>query len=293
MKSIDDFNDSEMTIHSLNIHGTFFHRKIASILYSNKHIHNVTLEYPVEYKQKSDGRRGEESRLDILAQFSDRYRENNIKLLIECKKANPDFVDWVFFPKFEGDISVDTRLLWVGAINQEDEPKFVFQHRRIGWNISIADEARETRGEYAGVSKQTKTKTSNASVTEAAYQVVLAAHAIARESYEAMTAANDVNVKPDILIPIIVTTANLFLCQFDPDDTSLEDGQIPKEKVTLLPVSTIIYRYPIPPHAQLEIYEEPRMIQNVNNLIRRDVLVVNSQKFRETLSTVLFRDYSE
>ena len=46
-------SNEEWTIHSLNIHGTFFHRKITSLINNHQSIHLKNSEYPVEYPTDS------------------------------------------------------------------------------------------------------------------------------------------------------------------------------------------------------------------------------------------------
>lgn len=295
MKPIEDYDNHNWTIHSLNIHGTFFQRMIASRLLEKERINNVILEYPVEYPAGSRGKRGEESRLDIYANFADRYnRSRQVDLFIECKKANPEFVDWVFFPKFEGDYENRTVLIGITTTTiYENTPDIVFGNSRVGWDIPIADDARETRGDYKDVSKGIKTKSSNASITEASYQVVLATHAIAEIEMSSKLEADDIG-SPVVFLPVIVTTANLFICEYDPADVSLDTGQIEIEKAKLQPIDKVIYRYPIPPHLQLELYggNDSKVTNSATGFSRRDILVMNSKKFDETLSLVLGRDYS-
>ena len=58
---------------------------------------------PVEFPPPQQSR-GKESNLDIKAELHldgrDGYK-NILTLLIECKKNNPGFIKWLFFPKHQ------------------------------------------------------------------------------------------------------------------------------------------------------------------------------------------------
>ena len=251
-------SNDDWTVHSLNIQGIFFQRLIASLILKHEKVFYITSEYPVEYPSGNTLNKGQESRLDILAQIRSRYyQQTAIHLLIECKKANPEFVDWVFFPKILTDYYDSNvnylRLFAMSANDGNSSIKYDVMARHNDTYI-LADDARETRGSYENVLKNIKTKTSNASVTEAAYQVVLAAHAYANETSLKLNHANS-SLSPlshHFFLPIIVTTANLYLCKFNPNDTSLQTGEIPFQKVTFERVDRLFYEYAIPPHLQIK-----------------------------------------
>src|SRR5207248_3223964 len=102
-------------------------------------------------------------------------------LIIECKKNNPDFVKWIFFPK----TSQGPQAVISPQIENSPRPD-----EAVGWTVRsslrtglfvtelAADEARETRADYRSYQRNDKTKTSNAAITDAAYQVALATQAI-------------------------------------------------------------------------------------------------------------------
>ncbi len=60
-------NDGDWTVHSLNIHGIFFQKLIASLISKNRNVDLVSTEYPVEFPAGHSISRGQESRLDIRA----------------------------------------------------------------------------------------------------------------------------------------------------------------------------------------------------------------------------------
>jgi hypothetical protein len=88
--------DSEWTIHSINIHGVFFERWCQQAIESVNGWKVEATQYPVDFISQNGRVRGNESALDIRAELN--HESLHITLLIECKKNNPDFVNWIFFP---------------------------------------------------------------------------------------------------------------------------------------------------------------------------------------------------
>src|SRR5260370_8455192 len=80
--------NEEYAIQALTIHGAFFERKCQDIVNQAKGWSIRDANYPVEYK-------GQASNLDIWAERT--HHASPLLVPIECKKNNPDFVDWIFF----------------------------------------------------------------------------------------------------------------------------------------------------------------------------------------------------
>ena len=147
-QSMKPQTDSEWTIHALNIHGAFFERWCREVVDSRAPWHVKYSNYPVEFG-------GMESNLDLRA---DRNVDGHlVSLLIECKKPNPDFVDWTFLPR-KG-VFTGTPLLTTELRPRRMKPgeSAWFLEAVIGglaWNSPVADEARETRGSYPEYTKR-------------------------------------------------------------------------------------------------------------------------------------------
>jgi hypothetical protein len=94
----DPSNQDEWTVHALNIHGVFFERRCVEAVAGVSDWQVVSTNYPVEYPPPNGPWRGKESSLDIRARklLPD---SQILDIQIECKKANPEFVNWIFFPK--------------------------------------------------------------------------------------------------------------------------------------------------------------------------------------------------
>jgi len=97
----DPQSDHDWTIHSLNIHGIFFERWCRKIIRGSSSWALVSTNYPVAYKPIDSHWTWRESELDIRAIHGGyQGRSQNrlyLTLLIECKKNNPEFGEWIFF----------------------------------------------------------------------------------------------------------------------------------------------------------------------------------------------------
>jgi hypothetical protein len=87
----------EWTLHALNIHGIFFERLCQRLISESEGWTVRTTNYPVEFPPPNGPIRGKESALDIRAERD--WPEHRITILIECKKNNTEFVNWIFFKK--------------------------------------------------------------------------------------------------------------------------------------------------------------------------------------------------
>ena len=167
-------SEQDWTIHSLNIHGIFFERWCQQVINSQRDCWTVTTtNYPVQVA-------GHQSNLDIRADL--RVGDRRLLLNIECKKNNPEFVDWVFFLKAEG-IGSGVLLPHI-EIHEGQGPlvRVAIQPLVLrAPTIQFVNDARETRGNYQSYKGQNKTKTSNAAITEAAMQIALATASVYAE----------------------------------------------------------------------------------------------------------------
>jgi hypothetical protein len=291
----------DWTIHALNIHGVFFERRCANVVAETPGWKVLTTNYPVEYPPPNGPFRGKESSLDIWAR-----RDNDpsavVDVLIECKKANPDFVNWVFFPKHES--STSTPFCYVKSNNTQNiesfpkwKPETVIQTGAT--TLSKTNDAREVRGDYLKHQGNNKTKTSNAAIQEAAYQVALAYRAIVQEEQNLLEKAcmSSEHPEPPLLsksyLPVIVTTANLYEVEFLPNSTSLVSGEIEFANTTLKPVQSALYEYALPKHLQFYPQNPLKTLKGSDSdtFSRMHILVVHSETLSELLSN-LFNESS-
>jgi hypothetical protein len=245
----DPASQDDWTVHALNIHGVFFERRCAEEIAAITEWQVVSTNYPVEYPPPNGPWRGKESSLDIRAR---KQLPSNIILdiQIECKKANPDFVNWIFFPKRGTSAEAPFRTM----VSSNEMPESgtgpwstnAFMQGGIA-EMPVASDCREVRGDYMSQKGGNKTKTSNTSIQEASYQVALANRAIVHEDRDLLNRAraSGQHATPPwtrkAYIPIIVTTARLFKSSFAATDVALSTGEIPLSAVALEPVTSVLY----------------------------------------------------
>ncbi|HET8631921.1 MAG TPA: hypothetical protein VFL91_31230 [Thermomicrobiales bacterium] len=294
--------EHDWTIHSLNIHGVFFERWCQHTIAGVEGWTIASTNYPVEFPLPNGPLRGQQSVLDIRAEY--RRDDTIVTLLIECKKNNPSFVNWIFFPKDSGAS---------GSIYRIHEIENV-PHGSPGWAVRsmirsqlttslIASEARETRGSYKQFKGGDKTKTSNTAVSEAAYQVALATQAIFAEEvsfsdahmHQALTLSPSITPPPyqrQVFLPLIVTTAHLFSCDYDPANISAATGELSYGDATLTEVPYLLFEYPLPRflHAAPANLVEALTTKRLESFMRMDILVVHSSALSQVLRALVADD---
>lgn len=289
--------EHEWTVHSINIHGVFFERWCQRVIASTPGWTIDSTNYPVEFPPPNGPARGKESTLDIRA--SSTFPSTKVALLVECKKNNPDYVNWVFFQR--GASAAANPFVIAQIENTPREPP------ASGWNTKtsilsrtssyvVCDEARETRGDYLSYKNSAnKTKTSNSSVQDAAYQIALATQAIVNEEASVFRELGFSSNPPTLAwlrklyLPAIVTTARLFTADFDPKEVHPRTGEIPAEKVAMTERPQLVYEYPLPRHLQFgpsrvaDAYGE-----GLNDLFTRlHILLIQSESLPALLTDLM------
>lgn len=258
--------EDEWTIHSLNIHGEFLERWCAQVVRHTSPWQLVTTNYPVAAD-------GHQSTLDVRADAT--FNGRRIILLMECKKNNPDFINWVFFRKHQHGIHV----VMPHVTSLAD---LILKEKIFGSlpRVPIADVGRETRGEYLTYSKQKqdKTKTSNTAITDAAKQISLATHYIWNEEralIQRLLQDSSAYQGETTIVPMIVTSAPLHLCEFQAEHVDEQTGEIPLSRATLVnPGPLLVYEYPLPTYLQFRSPNDPYASRELS--IRRHIVIVQT-----------------
>jgi hypothetical protein len=257
----------------------------------------------VEFPLPNGPLRGKESILDIRAERHllvgrDSFREQVLlTLLIECKKNNPDFVNWIFFPKQSSRTMSGMIISHLENVSRQPASSGWNTNtslRQLNLSIPTADEARETRGSYLQHRKDDKTKTSNAAVSEGAYQIALVTQAISTEERQFLTrlglSRQDLVMpwKRQILLPIIITSARIFTCEFDPRDIEPTTGEIPYAKAAITEHPFLIYEYPLPRHFQKPPSDLIATVteDQIELFMRMHILVVYGAKLADFLDRI-------
>ena len=275
-QNIPTLTDDEYTILALTIHGTFFERKCQNAVHQAKAWDIVETNYPVTYG-------GANSNLDIWAEQG----KNTSQLLvlpIECKKNNPDFINWIFFhqPSHRPDYS---HMQTIEVLpNAQGVWEAYRKLQRLHHDLRIADEARETKGDYQKIKLQDRTRTSNAVITDAATQIAIATQALMQQELS-MLAEFSYPLRPHynqlFIFPTIVTTAKLNICEFEESDVDLSTGVIALDKPKLVPCPYLIFDYPVPPALQLvpKAIRLDYTMDTLKQLARMPIFIVHSKAF--------------
>lgn len=236
---------------------------------------------------------GEESEVDIWARLT--TEDTRISLLIECKKNDPKFIDWVFFSNSNSFTNLFTIFQ---IINEPNESGWTTMPRLHTVNLTgfdSADDAREVKGHYYDLNKKEdneKTKTSNTAVRDATRQITIGSQAIeTREEHlagrlGAATPALEMEWKSEVLIPIIVTSAKLKLLDFNADKVDAGTGEIPFSAATLKEVPYLVFEYPIPSRLQHRPKNDIDIIGKEQWFTRKDIIVVTSTSFNKLLENM-------
>jgi hypothetical protein len=166
--------------------------------------------------------------------------------------------------------------------------------RNLTIGFKTTDDALETRGSYLEYIQNKRdpnklTKTAKNSIEDAAYQVALAPQSILLEEELHCNTLRDHAIKQQgeaqllpykrqFFLPVIVTTARLFICNFDPADIVIARGELPLDKAQINQYPYLLYRYALPRSLQLAPSDLANTLLNdgLDIFRRMDILVVNS-----------------
>ncbi len=271
-------NPVQARTHALNIEGIFLQQRVAHIL--RQVGWTVTAEeYSIAFPPGNGPILGKEGRLDIRAEKG--FSTFRTVLAVECKKADSGYKDWVFFPKGEAQVkaAVVIRKVKDGADQSATG--------RDRWDIPsaitpfttglICQDARELKAEYG---KPDSWKSATERIEKACYQAAQATQALAAEIGDRQGLLLNARMEPEIttwVIPMVVTTASLLLCRFDPRHVSLDTGEIDWTQVSYDSVDAVALEYPLPVHLQMRPMEPLRLgPEDVNTFRKKHVFIVKS-----------------
>jgi hypothetical protein len=283
----------EWTTKVLNIQGAIFERGVAHKIRKGGLWRVMETERPVAYPPAGrDLPSPRESTLDVLARFTEvRYE---LDLVIECKKNNPRFIDWIFFRRHEDRPSElwTHQIVWRTPEGSRPAPEYVVHE--FYPQVPMADYGVETRGRYDQPTQREFTKTSAQAINDAAHQVVIATKALLVNEYGDLLVQRDrserfapiYQVKG--LLPLIVTTANLKMAIFDPGQVDPGTGEIDHSAMQYKATPWLFYVYPVPVGLQHlpESMARPLSVESLYRQLRMPIAVVQSRDLNDFLKTV-------
>ncbi len=289
--------EEEWKTHVLNIHGTPFEQLCEHHLRQSADWQFKSSRYPVEFPPSYSPlvSQTKNSELDLWGLCQSPGLQ--IELLVECKKNNPDYTDWVFFfttnpaPLFPSIRTLSYRSPGANpAVPWGAHCETLYLAPPP--NTPITSDGREIKGDYQTRSQQNQnngkqlTKTSNAAITEAAYQIALATQALLhqeRRNREASAPERFYPMPPfrHVFLPLIVTTATLWTCHFQADKVDIAHGVIPFNEVQYQQHPYLFCTYALPPILQFHPGENQwvyRTDAQWEALARFSILVVVSAR---------------
>jgi len=234
-----------------------------------------------------------ETSIDVIAGKT--VNQYCFNLCIESKKLDPRFSDWVFFQQLEYKqgfhyfrrsyfANGEPILLSTPELGSQKETFLTVNKAIADFKYPICDfvlslKNKEIERDYYK-SDKTKVDESARQIMEGTYGFMIERilHHILQN--EPILGRSDT----DYFIPIVVTNANLFMCDFDKDSIDSSSGHLKKEPV-YTPVDGIIYECPVPKTVQFPDPIEANTTSVENNLIRKwHVLILTPKGLTEFLS---------
>lgn len=215
---------SELLLNALNEQGFIFQEACKHCLEEVQTGWKVkAFEYPVSLQ-------GNDTRVDIVLRNSD-SDSPELWALIECKRADPEFVYWLFgSPGLPfGDASCSA--LGFSCLSTRSDEPFCIRKlvEPLHFGISTYDAKNWTE-----VKRDSSRRISNTENIEKAFAQVLTGTAGFAEEHLEQRYKHRHTFKT-FFIPIVITTAKLYVAEYKPKDVDLETGTISKEKVHLSP----------------------------------------------------------
>lgn len=253
--------------------------------------------FPQAILNSQDHANKEELSIDIYTGKQQHYAY--VRLVVEVKKKNPDYVDWCFLQHEKKTLSMrvikksitsdgNPTLFDIGESSRHGNHIFVQikEYPEYGYfrndvsDFALALKENQNIDREYHKSEKTEIDKSVIQVLKGLYGTVIedaTRQVVSGEGYEH---------KPTIFIPIIVTNANLYLIDFDPDDINSETGEI-RVDPTYNKRESIIYEYPNPKTIQ---YPEPLDAKldalARSRLLKSHVLIMSPKGFSAFLASI-------
>ena len=223
-ESNSDQNLEKMLFDGLNEHGFLFQEKCAEVLKRTDRTKWVvhTTEYPVSIKDRN-------SRVDIILR-DESSTSYEIYAIIECKRVNPARGYWLFgkplLPRFSKPLLINLRA-------EQPKPSNILIHRAHYAQLKLSFDDVATYwidNWWLEIGKRgNKRHASPNPIEDAFIQVCIGVSGVAREL------ELQVGKKPQkfsaLFIPVVITTASLYVAEYDLKDVDLTSGSINRDKI--------------------------------------------------------------
>lgn len=220
--------------------------------------------------------------IDVLAETSIDNGGIVLILPVECKKADPKLKHWVFEPH--------------RPTGLHDMPYFMFTQGGENWftqDYNLPNLGYNTYGDYENCVNVFEFNEASGAINRSSDKALRAYYAI-KQANEAIPGIVEkipvLSRQPaarNFIIPIVVSTANLWITQYNPQDISKATGEIDAAKLDLVQKDWLLYHYPLAFHEQTM---GSMVGATTNDMIRPDkrpTFVVNSVKLPDFVTNLI------
>lgn len=272
-------------IDGLNASGYPFQQRCLDELQEVPNWRITTNEYPVSVL-------GQDTKIDIV------LKSNQFFLIIECKRADPNYLRWVF-PEQVRNVAIRVRAtqLYIQEIRGNEtfrqgqrsqikpEPVSVLAHvnddelRVASWGLEVLTRVNKNSGRSV---KPSRTE----AIEDACYQVFKGLGGFVLEQVQQLVKHPETG--GSYFLPVIVTTANLYTAQYDVSKIDLGNGKLPQEEANLEEAKWLVLDYgvgdsiQVAPVSDVYVGRDPEEIRK--RYKSKGVLVVNAVHLKEFFS---------
>ncbi|MCL5005945.1 MAG: hypothetical protein M1404_05375 [Acidobacteria bacterium] len=237
-------NIHQTAIKALEEHGFLFQKRCVN------EVRSLSGRYRVESEEYPVSIGPEDTVIDFVLRMLDTGRTY---VVFECKRAHPEYVFWVFSASSSTPAPRPEFLMTMVAHLAHAPRKPVVQTHEC--QIVGSDPAHFVdMGLEVSHVKPTKGKSGRTeNIYAACTQVLTGVGGLANEQKKRM----DPNAPQTYFyIPVVITSAELFVTRYNPNDVDLKTGDVPLEKADTQPVDWVIYDFPVPEPLQVTPRED-------------------------------------
>jgi len=287
-------------VEGLNSHGFIFQKACVDQIKKGYTSHNWRIsveEYPTIFEDR-------QTRIDFILR-SALYQPNNFRnrfIVAECKRANPKYSNWVFFKE---DNPAKKYFLLNGQYSPTSGQTYTFMDifGKIENYPYCLDIFKKSIFVDTGVETTSKNPKGKGSATEtienACQQVITGLHGLVMDHMEAVKSEG----KPQYdlaYIPLVITTANLYVTNYDSSKVNISAGTIAGEDISFTSANWVIYNWsgignPLEKVVSAggrqkgNIFSPPMDSQEMKEkYLRRSIIVVNSNHLIPLLGSLSF-----
>lgn len=256
-------NDKKFTANftsNLNYQGIFLEFALLDFIQKYKpFIFNTQVPYTLFY----EGIQPIYGVIDFLCQYV-KPNDPCVYFIFECKKANPSLTEWVFFKRNneEAKSSVFYRFRNKQTINHKIYPPFYKDVCDRGYQITH----KKTQS-FSNIFKDPIFK-SSMQVSEGFKSVIINDQFLNR-------ALDEKDTMPLFYVPVVITTANLYICETDVGSIDIETGEANSAGIKYTKQDWLEFSFPLPEYLQ------------VRGCDRRNIYIVNIQNLNIFLNTIV------